>query len=126
MEILETHVTPPQDGACEYTVEFVYGGGRRVSVILEDDNSSGYDEQSLIAKAKSLLDEVDDSGVRGDLPDYEAHQNDVSENKSGNNPPEFHPDQPEGPMPPANPLIDAEDDPDAQIIPVKNEGMIEP
>lgn len=134
MEIRETYVTPQKDGLSEYRVEFVYEGGKRVAVILKDEVPGKFDEQALIAKARILLDDADVSNARVDMPSYNANnQNnaraDIQEQQPVAQPhpdQQRHIDQPEGPVPQKNPLLDDEPDPETKIVNVKNEGMIEP
>ncbi len=126
MEIYETHVTPQKDGLSEYRVEFVYEGGKRVAVILKDEVPGVFDEQALIAKARTLLHEADTSG---DMPSYKAgNQNNLRADMQEQQPVSrsYHLQQPEGPVPPKNPLLDDEPDAATKIVGVKNEGMIEP
>lgn len=126
MEIVETNVTPRQGGLSGYMVQFVCKDGRRVSVALDDEVPGQFDERALVAKARAMLDA---GGIRDGVPSYAAsNQNDVRAEIHEQQPisREHHPGQPEGPVPPANPLLEGESDSETHIVPVKNEGMIEP
>ncbi|MDR6636208.1 hypothetical protein J2X72_005022 [Phyllobacterium sp. 1468] len=125
MRIIERHITA-REGGDGHTVEFVYEDGKRALVDLSDANSVGLDQDELIRQAECLLDQIDASGARGDLPPYGARERP--------NPPSAQtasetdtttPDQPEGPVAPQNPLLEEQDD-DANLVGLKGEGIIEP
>jgi hypothetical protein len=70
-----------------YTVEFVYEDGKRVSVNLRDEDAEDFiEEQDVILRAKALLDHADASGVRGDMPSYDAHSSENPDPSTKNNP----------------------------------------
>ena len=71
MRIIERNISAREDSG-GHTVEFVYEDGKRASVDLSDTNSVGLGEDELIQQAERLLDQIDESGVRGDLPPYDA------------------------------------------------------
>lgn len=86
MKILQTNVTPHEGGIGGYTVELVYEDGNHLSVNLRDEDDEDFNKQDLILRAKALLDDVDASGVRGDMPAYDAHSNETSDPSTKNNP----------------------------------------
>lgn len=71
MMIVERTVKRREDGG-GHTVEFVYEDGTRATADLSDANSFGLGEDELVQKAERLLDDIDASGVRGDMPPYDA------------------------------------------------------
>jgi hypothetical protein len=97
----------PSSRTNEYIVEFENEDGARVSVVVENDNLGGYDEDYLVAKARAALARQETDGNLH--PDMASPQ----------------PAQPEGPVPKPNPLLD-EQDQDGHLVRVKGEGFIEP
>lgn len=130
MRIIERHISAREDSG-GHTVEFVYEDGKRASVDLSDAHSAGLGQDELIQKAELLLDQIDASGVRGDMPPYDAGEgrNSLSAQKAmaSSSGTDFSntPDQPEGPVPPKNPLLGEQDD-DSNIVGLEGEGIIKP
>lgn len=128
MRIIKRHITA-REGGDGHTVEFVYEDEKRASVDLSDANSIGLGEDKLIRQAERLLDQIDESGVRGDLPPYDAgeRQNSPSAQTASSSGTDFSttPDQPEGPLAPKNPLLEEQDD-NANIVGLEGEGILKP
>jgi hypothetical protein len=130
MRIIERRISAREDGG-GHIVEFVYEDGKRASVVLSDADSVGLGQDELIRKAERLLEQIDASEARGDMPPYGIGDgpNSLAEQtaraKSLGTDPSNTPDQPEGPVPPKNPLLDEQDE-NADIVGLKGEGLIEP
>lgn len=130
MRIIERRISAREDGG-GHTVEFVYEDGKRASVDISEANSVGLSQDELIQKAERLLNQIDASGERGDMPPYGVGDgpNSLSEQTARANSlgtdSSNTPDQPQGPVPPKNPLLDEQDE-NADIVGLKGEGLIEP
>ncbi len=128
MRIIKRHIIA-REGGGGHTVEFVYEDGKRALVDLSEPNSVGVGEDELIRQAERLLDQIDESGVRGDLPPYDAgeRQKSSSAQMASASGTDFSttPDQPEGPLAPKNPLLEEQDD-DANIVGLEGEGILKP
>ncbi|TXR47248.1 hypothetical protein [Phyllobacterium endophyticum] len=97
----------PSSRTNEYIVEFENEDGASVSIVVENDNPGGYDEDYLIGKARAMLARRE---ADGNLQPEMAHQ---------------QPAQPEGPVPKPNPLLE-EQGQDGHVVRVKGEGFIDP
>lgn len=130
MRIIERRISAREDGG-GHIVEFVYEDGKRASIVLSDADSVGLGQDELIRKAERLLDQIDASEARGDMPPYGIGDgpNSLGEQtaraKSLATDSSNTPDRPEGPVPPKNPLLDEQDE-NADIVGLKGEGLIEP
>lgn len=69
MRIIERRISAREDGG-GHIVEFVYEDGKRASIVLSDADSVGLGQDELIRKAERLLDQIDASEARGDMPPY--------------------------------------------------------
>ncbi|RCW80078.1 hypothetical protein [Phyllobacterium bourgognense] len=128
MRIIKRHINA-REGGDGYTVAFVYEDGKRVLVDLSAANSVGLGQDELIRQAARLLDQIDESGVRGDLPPHDAAEgrNAPGAQTASSSGTDFSttPDQPEGPVAAKDPLLEEQDD-DANIVGLEGEGIIKP
>ena len=69
MRIIERRISAREDGG-GHIVEFVYEDGKRASVVLSDADLSALAKTSLFGKAERLLEQIDASEARGDMPPY--------------------------------------------------------
>lgn len=115
MWVVERNIIPRvADGTNGCTVQFVYEDGQQAWIEVSDEDSAGMTDEELFDHAEAMM--------------RSAAQQLSAENIADNSNSEETrrtPEQPEGPVPDANPLLEDQDE-DANIVGLKGEGIIEP
>jgi hypothetical protein len=118
MRVVEQNIIPRlADGKGGRTVQFVYEDGQQAWIEVSDEDSAGMTDEKLFEHAAAML----KASPAQELPAYSvADSPDFSSEETSRSP-----EQPEGPMPDRNPLLEEQDE-NAKIVGMEGEGVIEP